>query len=109
MSGYNQILELLTSQKVKGNSGYWHVYDENGVEIVDTGGVLWRANLGALLMWPRTEVRPVVPGGGRRHGVRFKPHRPDAPYNIAQLHQEDELVTDLLTALVTKEFFNGRS
>lgn len=49
--------------------------------------------------------------GGRRHtGVRFEPYRPDTPtYNLVQLHQEDELVTDLLIALVTKEFFNGTS
>lgn len=47
----------------------------------------------------------------RRHkGVRFEPYRPDTPtYNLAQLHKEDELVTDLLIALVTKEFFNGTS
>lgn len=49
--------------------------------------------------------------GGRRHkGVRFEPYKPDTPsYNLAQLHQDDELVTDLLIALVTKGFFNGTS
>lgn len=49
--------------------------------------------------------------GGRRHkGVRFEPYRPDASaYNLAQIHQEDESVTDLLIALVTKGFFNGKT
>lgn len=49
--------------------------------------------------------------GGRRHkGVRFEPYRPDAPaYNLAQIHQEDESVTDLLIALVIKGFFNGKT
>lgn len=49
--------------------------------------------------------------GGRRYkGVRFEPYRPDAPtYNLTQLHQEDESVTDLLIALVIKGFFNGKT
>jgi hypothetical protein len=108
---YDQILELLTSQKIRDEDGYWHVYDEDGIEIADTGGVLWRANPGALLMWPRIEAIEVAPRGGRRHkGVRFEPFKPAVvPHNLAQLHQEDELVTDLLIALVTKEFFNGRT
>jgi len=57
------------------------------------------------------DVEPVSTRGSRRHkGVRFEPYKPDVPaYNLAQLHQEDELVTDLLIALITKEFFNGRA
>jgi hypothetical protein len=55
----------------------------------------------------------VVPGrvGGRRHkGVRFEPYRGDLPaYNLAQIHQEDESVADLLIALVIKGFFNGKT
>jgi hypothetical protein len=50
----------------------------------------------------------VVPGkvGGRRHkGVRFEPYKGD----LAQIHQEDESVTDLLIALVIKGFFNGKT
>lgn len=55
------------------------------------------------------EVAATVRAGGRRHkGVRFEPYRPDVgTYNLAQLHQEDAEVTDLLIALVTKEFFYG--
>lgn len=48
-------------------------------------------------------------GGGRRprqRSVRFEPYRPDR-IELAQLHAEDELVTDLLIALVTKGFFDG--
>jgi hypothetical protein len=55
-------------------------------------------------------VAPVTRGSRRHKGVRFEPYKPEATtYNLAQLHQEDELVTDLLIALVTKEFFNGRA
>ena len=43
----------------------------------------------------------------KRHGVRFEPYRPTEQISLAQLHAEDELVTDLLIALVTKGFFNG--
>lgn len=43
----------------------------------------------------------------RRHGVRFEPYRPDRQITLAQLHAEDETVTDLLIALVTKGFFDG--
>ena len=54
----------------------------------------------------------VVPETGvarrpRRHGVRFEPYRPDKQITLAQLHAEDETVTDLLIALVTKGFFDG--
>lgn len=43
----------------------------------------------------------------RRHGVRFEPYRPAEQITLAQLHAEDETVTDLLIALVTKGFFDG--
>lgn len=54
----------------------------------------------------------VVPETGvarrpRRHGVRFEPYRPTEQISLAQLHAEDETVTDLLIALVTKGFFDG--
>ena len=57
------------------------------------------------------DVEPVSTRGSRRHkGVRFEPYRPEAAsYNLTQLHQDDELVTDLLITLITKEFFNGRA
>jgi hypothetical protein len=56
-------------------------------------------------------VEQIATRGGRRHkGVRFEPYKPAVvPHNLAQLHQEDELVTDLLIALVTKEFYYGRT
>lgn len=43
----------------------------------------------------------------RTHGVRFEPYRPVEMVSLAQLRAEDELVTDLLIALVTKGFFDG--
>jgi hypothetical protein len=43
----------------------------------------------------------------RRHSVRFEPYRPTEQVSLAQLRADDELVTDLLIALVTKGFFNG--
>jgi len=54
-------------------------------------------------------VIPEVVSGRRprTHGVRFEPYRPTEQISLAQLHAEDETVTDLLIALVTKGFFNG--
>ena len=51
-----QILEILVGRKVKTADGIWHVYDVNDVEISDPGGVLWRGNVGALLMWPNEPI-----------------------------------------------------
>tara|TARA_R110000868_G_scaffold42852_1_gene144549 strand:+ start:564 stop:1214 length:651 start_codon:yes stop_codon:yes gene_type:complete len=51
-----QILEILVGRKVKTADGIWHVYDANDVEISDPGGVLWRGNVGALLMWPNEPI-----------------------------------------------------
>ena len=51
-----QILEILIGRKVKTADGKWHVYNEAGVEISDPGGVLWRGNVGALLMWPNEPI-----------------------------------------------------
>lgn len=48
----------------------------------------------------------VVSGRRPRSNARFEPYRQEV-VSLAQLHQEDELVTDLLLTLVTKGFFNG--
>lgn len=52
MTNLETILAILKGTKVKVGS-QWKVYDPNGVEIVDTGGVLWKGVHGVLLMWPR--------------------------------------------------------
>jgi hypothetical protein len=52
MTPFEQILEVLIGQKVKTGTN-WRVFDEGGVEIADSGGVIFRANPGALIMWPR--------------------------------------------------------
>lgn len=45
----------------------------------------------------------------RRLGARLTYFENEAvAYNLAQLHQEDEAVTDLLITLVTKGFFDGK-
>lgn len=109
MSMLGQILDILIGQKIK-SDGVWRVYDESGVEIVDTGGVMWRANPGALLMWPR-EVVPLPPVAGVNRGRRLSLTRPwvEETAQLTQLHQEDQLVTELLVTLVTKGFFNGET
>jgi hypothetical protein len=47
-----RIFDLLTGQKIY-SDGKWRVYGEDGTELADPGGVLWRATPGALIMWPR--------------------------------------------------------
>jgi hypothetical protein len=64
MTPFEQILEVLIGQKVKTGTN-WRVLDEANVEIVDSGGVMFRANPGALIMWPRTSGFP----GGRYYGI----------------------------------------
>jgi hypothetical protein len=66
MSVEVQILELLIGQKVLGDDGKWRVYDEVGVELADPGGILWRANPGSLLMWPREDEEAAKSGGTLR-------------------------------------------
>jgi len=53
---------------------------------------------------------PPVPEYGGTRGKRHSHARllPGTDYNLAQLHQEDEAVTDLLITLVTKGFFDGK-
>lgn len=58
----NDVYQILVGKKVY--DGAWHVYDESDTELTDTGGVLWRANPGALLMWSyEAEVTASVGGG----------------------------------------------
>lgn len=103
MSTLDQIYEILVGQKIYAG-GAWHVYDANGVELSDPAGVMWRANPGALIMWPRE-----IPVAGRRpkRNARFEPYRPQDTVPLAQLNLEDELATDFLLALVAKGFFDG--
>jgi hypothetical protein len=64
-----QILEILLGLKTKDDNGLWHVYDADGNEISDPGGILLRGNMGALLMWPNPVIEEIVQqyhGGGRR-------------------------------------------
>lgn len=73
MSPEDALYEVLVCQKILAN-GAWHVYDEAGNELTHPAGVIWRANPGALLMWPHTvpltqyEVKQGDgTGGGRPH------------------------------------------
>lgn len=73
MSDLQQSLEVLLGQKIRDEvTGLWHVYDANGVEISDPGGILLRANPGALLAWPNPVVDEIVQqdGGGPDSAVR---------------------------------------
>jgi hypothetical protein len=101
VSSYGKIYEILVGQKVFSDEG-WHVYDANGVELSDPGGVLWRSSPGALLMWPKAEG---LPEWDTTQGVagKFK----TAQYN--RLIRDDELVADLIVTLVTQGFFNGNT
>lgn len=65
MATLNDIHEILIGKKIYDGS-MWHVYDAADNELTDTLGVLWRANPGALLMWPREEVveEAIRPSGG---------------------------------------------
>jgi hypothetical protein len=47
-----EIYQILVGRKVY-TDGAWHVYNKAGVELSNAAGVLWRANPGALIMWPR--------------------------------------------------------
>lgn len=49
------IYEILVGKKTFDGTR-WHVYDASNSELTDPLGVLWRANPGALLMWP-TDTR----------------------------------------------------
>jgi hypothetical protein len=59
-----QSLEVLLGLKIRDEvTGLWRVYDVNGVEISDPGGILLRANPGALLAWPNPVVEEIVQQG----------------------------------------------
>jgi hypothetical protein len=69
------ILAILLGRKVKDDAGLWHVFDADGSEIGDPGGVLLRGNIGALLTWPNTAIQGVVQqataiGGGAKSAAR---------------------------------------
>ncbi len=48
MATLDQVLAILTGAKVF-TGRQWRVYDANGAELADPGGVLWRGVHGALL------------------------------------------------------------
>ena len=104
MDTLDLIYNILVGEKVYEDDDAWHVYDKWGSELSDSGGIMWRANPGALIMWPRLAVAPARAG---RRNARFEPYRGEPTTNIQSLHQEDELVTDLILTLVTKGFFDG--
>lgn len=100
MSILNDVYELLISQKISDGT-YWHVYDIDGNELSDPAGVLWRGNMGALLMWPRAATTTA------RRSKRKSNVQADFGFPLqTQILQEDELATDLIIALVTKGFFD---
>lgn len=51
MDPFAQVLEVLIGKKVQSGTN-WRVYDEADNEIADPGGIMMRANPGALIMWP---------------------------------------------------------
>ena len=95
MDTLDLIYNILVGEKVYEGDDAWHVYDKWGSELSDPGGVMWRANPGALIMWPRPEVE-TAPGGGLTPWQRslFKPlTRKHIPYNEeAELQELAELL-----------------
>lgn len=61
----NDVYEILVGKKVYDGT-YWHVYDASDVELTDPLGVVWRANPGALLMWPRMAYNDFITRMRRR-------------------------------------------
>jgi len=57
-----QILAILTGRKVF-DGRQWRVYDAGGVELADSGGVLWRGVHGALLWSAALALLPVPVDG----------------------------------------------
>lgn len=112
MSGYSGIYELLVGQKVY-EDGKWRVFDAAGAELADPGGVLWRANPGALLMWPNpTRLRPPiydVPGVGADEVIHSRIARQESQWDtfvpgdvLAQRRlAEDEILLTLIARAVT--------
>lgn len=98
MSSYGKIYEILVGQKVFSDE-VWHVYDANGVELSDPAGVMWRANPGALIMWPKSQDYVWDTTQGKAGAFNR------TAYN--RLLRDDELVTDLIVTLVTQGFFDG--
>ena len=104
----DQIYEILVSQKIFVD-GTWHAYDESGAELSDVGGILWRANPGALLMWPRAPEAFLSGGGGGAHGVDARKRRrtfnddfeSEDRLRAEIIREDEEILMVLMSALTT--------
>jgi hypothetical protein len=107
MSIEAQILELLIGQKILGDDGKWLVYDEDGNELSDENGVLFRGNPGALLMWPKDELEELLDRLKRYKemglGYVRKQRQPDtkARKKRAQIEREQRIIEDDEEVLLT--------
>lgn len=86
MATLAQIYEVLVGLKVRDDAGLWHVYDADGYEITDPGGILLRGNLGALVTWPKVIEEIIQQGGGG--GRRRSPFDDATEQDIRRLVQE---------------------
>lgn len=73
MATVDQVYEVLLGLKIKDDNGLWHVYDEAGNEISDPGGILLRANPGALFSWPQHLAEIIWPDAKGHWKHLFKP------------------------------------
>ena len=85
MSDLDHIYNILVGEKLFDGDA-WHVYDKWGVELSDPAGIMWRANPGALLMWPRDEELPEGVAARRpRRNARFEPYRGEPTVSVQSL------------------------
>ncbi len=75
MTALDDILALLRGRKILDETtGTWRVYDSNGVELADPGGVLWRGIHGLLLSNALCCCKVVVSSGPSRSHKQEKYH-----------------------------------
>jgi hypothetical protein len=106
MATVEQVYALLVGQKIKDDAGLWHVYDENGNEISDPGGVMFRGNMGALLMWPsyvEPETQYQHPTSRAAGGPRRVQDAPQAYHDAvrrSRIRDEDDELMVLVATFV---------
>lgn len=94
------IYQILVGKKVYDGAA-WHVYDAADAELSDPQGVMWRANPGALLMWPRETVQPVAGGGKSKVYVPKRLIRAD-DIEFENIEQLTEYLAEKLEEAETK-------
>jgi hypothetical protein len=109
MATPEELLAILTATKLFDGT-VWRAYDVNGVELAGSDLILAKGTHGALLtqaaLFGLPSVAGVVEGMGFTKAAQIAAWA-DETANLASIHFEDQLASELLIALVTKGFFNG--